>query len=213
MKQPLKGANKALKDANQTIKTAYNKTRHRWYLLLETPDDNKPGRLLNAAIMLLIILNLVALTLETMPEVNEQYFWLFKSFELFAVLFFTGEYVMRVWVSPEQPDIPDNWRGRLRYMLSAMALVDLIAIAPFWLGILFGYFGMDFAIARSLRLLRIFRLLKLSRHMGALKRMGVVFKEKQEALTISLVAVLFMLYICSAVMYAVEHTAQAGGVQ
>ncbi len=199
---------KQIKQTGESIQKAYNKTRDRWYELLENPNDTRPGRWLNAAIMLLIMLNLVALTLETIPSVNEKYFWAFKGFELFAVLFFTGEYVMRVWVAPEDPKYDDDWKGRLRYMITPLALVDLIAIAPFWLGILFGYFGMDFAIARSLRLLRIFRLLKLSRHLGAMRKMGLVFQQKREALTISLIAVVFMLYICSAVMYAVEHKAQ-----
>ncbi|MFW5658793.1 MAG: ion transporter [Bacteroidota bacterium] len=199
---------KQIKQTGKTIQSAYNQTRYRWYQLLENPKDRWPGRWLNGLIMLLIVLNLIALTLETVPALNERYYWVFKGFELFAVLFFTVEYVMRVWVAPEDSKYDDHWKDRLRYMITPLALIDLIAIAPFWLGILFGYFGMDFAIARSLRLLRIFRLLKLTRHLGAMRQMGQVFYQKREALTISFVAVVFMLYICSAVMYALEHKAQ-----
>ncbi|MDQ3100321.1 MAG: ion transporter, partial [Bacteroidota bacterium] len=154
-------------------------------------------------IITLIVLNVIAILLESVPSINEDNEHIFRSFDIFSVIVFSIEYVLRVWTVVIEPKFHHPVTGRIRYIFTPMALIDLLAILPFYLPFL----GVDLRLLRILRMFRLFRLFKLARYMNALNMIRHVFKEKREELTISLIFTLFILLMTSAMMYYVENAA------
>lgn len=176
------------------------------YAILETSAGKRRGISLvfNIVLITIITLNAVAIVLHTVPAYNQKYAWLFQDFELFSVVFFTVEYAFRVWVCVENERYQQEFRGRLRYVLSTSAIIDLLAILPFYVSL----FATDLAIVRILRLFRIFRLFRISKYSHAYRMILAVIRDKKEELVLSLIMIIFMLIIISSVMYYVEHPAQ-----
>ena len=176
------------------------------YSILETSAGNRRGisLLFNIVLITIITLNAIAIVLHTVPAYRQQYDRLFYDFELFSVLFFTVEYGLRVWVCVENDKYQHGFWGRLRYVVSASAIIDLLAILPFYVTL----FTTDLAIIRILRLFRIFRLFRISKYSHAYRMILQVIRDKKEELVLSLTMVVFMLIIISSVMYYVEHPAQ-----
>lgn len=149
-------------------------------------------------------MNAVAIVLHTVPAYNQRYERLFYYFELFSVIFFSVEYLLRLWVCVENERYRHPIWGRLRYIVSTNAIIDLLAIFPFY----FSLFATDLAIVRILRLFRIFRLFRITRYARAVRMIQEVVSDRKEELILSTVFVVFMLIIVSSVMYYVEHPAQ-----
>lgn len=183
-----------------------NHLRRNLYRILETSAGQRRGISLvfNLLLISIITLNAIAIVLHTVPDYNQQYSQLFAQFEVFSVIFFTIEYVLRIWVCVENDRYRHWFWGRLRYVVSAGALIDFLAIFPFY----FTLFATDLATVRILRLFRIFRLFRISRYSHAFRVIQRVIDDKKEELILSLVFVVFMLIIVSSVMYYVEHPAQ-----
>ena len=163
-----------------------------------------PGQKLNVFLIALISLNVVAIFLETVDSIYERYEQAFWYFEVLSVAIFTIEYLARVWSCIDLADIPDfsPIKGRIRYMLSPIALVDLIAILPFYLSL---YMTIDLRFLRVLRLLRLFKLTRYSPALGAL--LDVIQKES-EALLAAFVVLLMMLVISAGGIYFLENDLQ-----
>jgi voltage-gated potassium channel len=96
-------------------------------------------------------------------------------------------------------------QGTCKVYLLYGAIVDFVAIAPFFLPLIF---TVDLRIMRLLRLLRIVRLLKLGRYSKDIQRIGHVFWEKKEELGVTLAFMTMLLVIMSTIMFYVEHVAQ-----
>ncbi|NRA51391.1 MAG: ion transporter [Phaeodactylibacter sp.] len=152
----------------------------------------------------LILLNALALILETVEPVYQQHQEFFYYFELISVIIFSIEYVLRVWSANESPKYSKPFSGNIRYALTPLALIDLLAVLPFYLPLL----GFDFRIARTLRLFRLLRLFKISRYTKALHHISKVFQDKKEELGISLTFTTLLLLLASTLMYFAEHEAQ-----
>lgn len=180
--------------------------RRTLYRILETSAGKRRGISLvfNIALITIITLNAIAIVLHTVPAYDRKYNRLFYDFELFSVMFFTVEYVLRVWICVENERYHHWFYGRLRYVLSVSAIIDLLAILPFYVSL----FATDLAIVRILRLFRIFRLFRISKYSHAYRMILTVIQDKKEELVLSLIMVIFMLIIISSVMYYVEHPAQ-----
>lgn len=155
-------------------------------------------------IISLIVLNVIALILETIEPVREKYLEFFQKFELFSVLIFSIEYVLRVWTANLKPGFKTPVWGNLKYTTTPLAIVDLLAILPFYLPFL----GVDLRLFRMFRIFRLFRLFKIARYLTALALINRVIKQKKEELFISLVFTTFLLLITSTLMYYVENNAQ-----
>ncbi len=152
----------------------------------------------------LISLNALALILETVEPIHRQHAAFFYYFELVSVIIFSVEYVLRVWSANAHPAYRKLFTGNLRYALTPLALIDLLAVLPFYLPLL----GFDFRIARTLRLFRLLRLFKISRYTKALQHINKVFQDKREELGISLTFTTLLLLLASTLMYYAEHEAQ-----
>ena len=112
------------------------------------------------SIALLIIASVIAVLIENTPEIYNDYAHWFHWFDVVTVGIFSLEYVLRVATAHLHPDFADKSFPRLRYALSFYALVDLIAIAPFYFA---RFVDVDVEMLRVLRIMRLARMFKLSR--------------------------------------------------
>jgi len=182
----------------------YHKTKKTVHGLLhpEIIGDDNWDKVVNTFIIGLIILNVAAVMLETVPSLHDRYHTFFNYFELFSVIIFTIEYILRVWSSNHDPKYKHSFHGRLRYMVTPAALIDLLAILPFYISVIV---GLDLRMLRMLRLLRFFRLFRLTAYMKAAKLVTNVFKSKFHELLLSLILIMFLVIIASCLVYFAEH--------
>lgn len=178
----------------------------RLYEILQVVSKNDPiGRKINVFIIGLITLNVIAVILETVEGFSSRYQSYFNVFEVISVVIFTIEYFLRIWVCTMNNLYRKPLSGRIRFILSPMVLVDLLAIMPFYLPF---FVNFDLRSIRALRLLRFFRLFKIGRYTDSLKIMGNVIRSKREELVIMLLIVLILLVIASTLMYHLENQVQ-----
>ncbi|MBM3952709.1 MAG: cyclic nucleotide-binding domain-containing protein [Rhodospirillales bacterium] len=179
--------------------------RRRIYHLIEEPLPGKRWvHVVNILIVVLILTNVAAVVFESIPEIEDAYGPQFWAFEVFSVVVFTIEYALRLWVVPENPSYAAlaPVRARWRYALSFHALIDLLAILPFYLG---AVVGIDL---RFLRILRIIRLLKLTRHSHAFEALArVVFLQRRPLLATVVIAGMWLVFAAS-VIHLIEHEMQ-----
>ncbi len=125
--------------------------------------------------------------------------------EQIASVAFTVEYLLRIltadFLYPDERPLA----ARVRYVLSPMAVIDLLAILPFWLPM---FLPCSLLVLRALRLVRLLRILKLNRYFNALQAIGDVLSDKRRELIGSLFFVGLLMLISSLLMYSVEHDAQ-----
>jgi voltage-gated potassium channel len=157
------------------------------------------------SLIVLILLNVLAVVLESVPAYSQEYRYFFKAFEIFSIVIFTLEYLMRLWTCDLDQKFAAPVIGRLRFMIQPMSLIDLLAILPFFLPL---FFVFDLRFLRILRLVRMVRLLKLGRYFEVIQKLGRVFVAKREELIFSLGIVLLILVISSSLMYYVENPVQ-----
>jgi voltage-gated potassium channel len=152
----------------------------------------------------LIIANVVAVILQSMAPLDAAYHWWFHAFEAFSIAVFTVEYALRVWSSVEEERYGHRGPllGRLRYVRSPMALIDLVAIAPFYLSFLV---PVDL---RFLRVFRIFLILKLTRYHGSMLMLGTVLRNEARPIGAALFVLTILLIVVSSLAYLVEGQAQ-----
>lgn len=185
--------------------TAWRSWRREVNDLLEVGGDAHPaGRLVNAFIIVLIILNAIAFAADTVPALAERYAVEFEVFNVFSVIVFTIEYVLRVWSSVEIPMLSrlPRWQARFRFATRPMMIIDLLAFFPWYLHWIY---PMDL---RVLRLFRLFRLLKLVRYSPALQTLGRVIADEYRALLGALLVILVLLLFSATAMYYLEREAQ-----
>jgi voltage-gated potassium channel len=178
--------------------------RHAFYTILEQSNSSSVARVVNLLLMLLIMSNVAAVILATDREIYLELQVFFDNFELISIAVFTMEYLFRAWVCVEDPRYQSAVTGRLKYLVSPMALVDLVAVLPFYLGIIF---NID---ARILRVLRLFRIFKLSRHFSAMSVLLTVIKTELPTLVSAIFIMLVMVVLASAGMFLVERDVQPG---
>lgn len=156
------------------------------------------------AIITLIILSVVETIVETIPTLGISTKKLLDRFEFFVVVVFSFEYLLRLWTCNLDNKYKGSILGRLKYMVSPIAIIDLIAILPFYLPLVY----LDLVAIRTLRLFRLFRIFKVIRYIKALDNIKNTFKNKKEELAISMVFTLFLLIISASLMYYAENDAQ-----
>ncbi len=143
--------------------------------------------------------------LETVKSLEQRYASIFYGFELLSIIVFSVEYLLRLWVAPLNPKYENPITGRLRYMVSPMALIDLVAILPFYLPLAV---TVDLRLLRLLRLFRMFRLFKMTRYVESLRTFHRVFVAKKEERLITALMIFLLLVFASSAMYFVENEAQ-----
>lgn len=155
--------------------------------------DTFGGRLFDYTVQLLIVLSLVSFSIETLPDISDRFRDFLSTFEVFCILIFTGEYLLRFAVAS----------NRRAFVTSFFSIVDLTAILPFYLAS-----GLDLRAIRAFRLLRLFRILKLARYSKAALRFHVAFKLAREELVLFLSLSGILLYLAAVGIYYFENEVQ-----
>ena len=179
--------------------------RARLHAVLELPSEaDRTARWLQLGLLALIVANIAAVVAGTVPQVAEQWGRWLDGFEAVSVGVFTIEYLARVWTCVERAPYRHPLFGRLRYLASPLALIDLLAILPAYLTVV----TVDLRFLRILRALRILRLLKLARYSEAMQILGAVAVRSRRELALSAFLALVLLLIAASLMYYVEREAQ-----
>jgi voltage-gated potassium channel len=155
--------------------------------------ETTAGRFFESTIQVLIVLSIVTFSVDTLPNLDENLREALNNIELISVIVFTIEYVLRI-IAAEH---------KLKFIFSFFGIIDLLAIAPFYLSL-----GLDLRSMRSLRLLRIFRVFKLVRYNKALKRFNRAIGIAREEIVIFLSAAVLLIYLTAVGIYYFEHSAQ-----
>lgn len=167
-------------------------------------DESNWEKLFDYSILTLITLNVVIVIAETF-SLPPQWQAAFDVIETVSILIFTAEYLLRLWTAPLLYPSVGPAMARVRFFFSFMAMIDLLAILPFYLPMVFPF---DLRVLRALRMIRLLRLLKFNRYTNALAVIGQVFKAKASQLISSVLVVGLLMLISSVLMYHIENPVQ-----
>lgn len=202
-----RGADRARLPVYVSAIRSMNLKKRVWEILeVDRPDDER-GRVFDAFdvfILALILLNVIAVILGTVKSFEARFHSALRWFEAISVAVFTIEYIARLWACVSQREYSRPVLGRLRFMSRPIAIIDLIAVLPFYLT----FFTADLRILRALRLFRLFRMAKLGRYSSSLRLFGAVFRNKREELVVTMMVMLMMIIMSASFMYFAENEAQ-----
>lgn len=169
-----------------------NNWRHKLYIIIF--ESHTPGgKAFDLILLVFILLSILTVMLESVRSVFLQYTSLLISLEWFFTIAFTIEYFLRIYSA----------RSRKGYVFSFFGLVDLLSILPTYLSVILT--GSQFLVViRGLRLLRIFRILKLSRFLGEAEVLRNALMNSVAKITVFIGAVLLTIIIVASLMYLIE---------
>lgn len=181
--------------------------RRRLYLILRDASvaDKRLAFVFSWTMTLLVLANVGAVVLESIPALHHQYGEAFAWFDAASIYFFCAEYVLRVWTAAEnaQSRLLSATGRRLRYMLSMHGLIDVVAVLPFFLQSLLP--GLDL---RVLRIIRVLRILKLSHYSSALEDLISAIYAERASFISALYLLALSILLASCLMYYAEHPLQ-----
>lgn len=151
------------------------------------------GKAFDIVLLVLIVLSVLAVMLESVSFIAERYGRTLRIIEWVVTIFFTVEYIARIWVVSKPR----------RYILSWLGLIDLFSILPTYLSLVF-VGTQSIAILRALRLLRVFRILKLVRYVSEARILGRALMTSRHRIVVFFLFVLIMVFILGSIMYLIE---------
>jgi voltage-gated potassium channel len=168
-------------------------------------SDSKLSKAIDAVLLMLISTNVLLVILDSYGTFRTRYLTYITLFETFSVVVFTIEYIIRLICSPYRYSDDYKKINMLRYIISPMAIIDLLAIFPFYLPYVFKF---DFRIFRFLRIFRLLRVLKITRYSKALDLIIRVFKMKKAELLLSTFILMVLIFFAGSLMYFAENSGQ-----
>ncbi len=156
-------------------------------------------------IELLVLLNVLAVILESFDDIDRKYAIEFDLFEGFTVLVFTFEFLCRLWISDIKYPSKYRFQAYKKFLMTPMAWIDLLAIVPFFMPFITNVDLRHIRIVRIVRLLRVFNLTKYSQSLRLIYR--IIIEKKQE-LTATLLLFFSMLIISASLIYWFEKDMQ-----
>ena len=180
-----------------------HRLRHFVYNILQNDEhDTLFSRSVDYFLIFLIMTNVAAVIAESVDQWYYPYQMYFTWFENFSIVVFSIEYLLRLWsVADAKPD-NTTWRQRWNWLKSPSALIDLIAIAPAFLNF---FVSIDL---RFLRILRLFRILKLTRYFASMRILLVVISKEKGSFQAVIFILIIMIVTASSGIYLVENHAQ-----
>ncbi len=176
------------------------------YRIVEKGSHGKRiNRFFDYFIMSLILLSVISIILESIPEINTRYNQLLTGFNLLSIIIFSIEYLMRLYISDLTHPSSSKIKSAFKFIFSTYGLIDLLAILPFYLPMLI---KMDLRFLRALRLTRFLRILKVNRYNDSLMMIWTVIKEKKAELTVTGFITFLILLLASFIMYYIEGEKQ-----
>lgn len=178
--------------------------KKRIFEIIEVAEDNDiPSKIFDIFIICLISLNVLALVISSFSNLPSTLIAILKIFEIVSVIIFTIEYLLRLWTSKFL--YPNSKIPVIKYIFSFMAIIDLLAILPFYIPMII---SADLRFLRILRLFRIIRVFKLNRYSSAMETIAKVLKNEKEKLFYTIFIMAILIVFASSLMYYVENPAQ-----
>ena len=158
-------------------------------------EDNTSvkGRIFDHFIQILILISLISFALETLPNLSPTTIAILRSIEVFSVITFSIEYILRIYVSSNP----------LKYICSFYGIIDFLAIFPFYLRL-----TVDLRMLRAFRVFSVFRALKLIRYNRALRRFSIAIQIIKEELILFFITTSILIFISASGIYFFENEAQ-----
>ena len=177
--------------------------RHFVYNVLQNDEhDTRFSRYVDYFLIFLIMTNVAAVIAESVDQWYYPYQSYFTWFENFSIVVFSIEYLLRLWSVAEAKPDDTTWRQRWDWLKSPSALIDLVAIAPAFLNF---FVSIDL---RFLRILRLFRILKLTRYFASMRILLVVISKEKGSFQAVIFILIIMIVTASSGIYLVENHAQ-----
>ncbi len=151
------------------------------------------GKAFDIGLLIAIVASIVVVMLESVPSIDAKYDGLFKQIEWVLTIAFTLEYLLRIYITDR----------KLHYIFSFYGIIDLLSVLPTYLSLIFTG-GSYLLVIRALRLLRVFRILKLGRFMGEGEQLASAIKASRHKITVFMGAVITLVLILGTLMYLVE---------
>jgi len=181
------------------------KLRKRIYQVVEASDGNDlASTVFDWFIIICIFSNLTVLILDTVKSLNLLYGQFFKLINTVIIVIFSLEYLARLWSCPASEKFSSPWRARISFAFSAMGLIDLLSILPFY----FESLGLNLSFLRILRIFRVFRVAKLGRYSKSMHLVFKVISRKRGELAASISILLVLMVLASCMMYYAENEKQ-----
>ena len=176
--------------------------RKRIHDILEITDrKDKATKIFSVSIMSLIFINVGGIILGTVERFL-CHRTLLRTIEVFPVIVFTVEYIMRLWACTANKKFRNPVMGRIRFAITPLAIIDLIAIFPFYLPMICRH------ELRAVRISRIFRFFKIGRYSTSFKLFTKILRGKREELLMVGSAIFVVLIVSSCLMYIAENESQ-----
>jgi len=182
-----------------------NNLRVATYRLLESETNSSIiAKIITWSLILLIITNVAAVIFASEPNYFDTYKNYFILFEIISLSLFCFEYFLRVWCCVEASEYQGtpNFKARMKYIITPMALIDLIAVLPFVIAM---FFAVDL---RTLRLIRVLRLLKLTHYFKGFNIFVTVIVKESRSISASVMVMMFLVIIAASLMHSIEGIAQ-----
>ena len=169
--------------------------------IMDGSPKHAASRWVELAITIVVLVNCSAVILDSVPEIHAHYKDFFHELEFWSVMFFTTEYIARVWSLGAKYAASEggSWKGRRQYIFSPFGLVDFFATMPYYIQIFFPYLDL-----RILRVLRLLRILKLSKYNTALQDLFQAVYSERKAFG----SAVFLLTIATVVSASLMHFAE-----
>jgi voltage-gated potassium channel len=183
--------------------------RRKWFQCLNEPSASYwPSIFVTALITLVIVLNIIEVILSSMKDytslAGDGLVYISYGF----ALFFTFEYILRVWVAPEaiHERLTSNWQKRWHYMSSPMGIIDLLSSLPLliWMFLPTDQFS-DFRILKLISMIRVF---KLTRYSSSLSMLARVYSENRHTLFAAALVMMILMILSAAGIYVFERSVQ-----
>ncbi len=155
--------------------------------------ESRAGKQFDLILLWLILLSVLVVMLESIPDMNKELLELFHITEWVLTIVFSIEYILRIWVSHKP----------IKYIFSFWGLIDFVSVVPTYLSLfVFGYHYL--LVVRIFRLLRIFRILKLARFSREAQILLASLRTSMYKISIFLMAVLAIVTFLGTIMYVIE---------
>ncbi len=179
----------------------YQRIKRRTYEIMEGEVPDKYSHFVEVFVALLVVANVIGIILESVPEIHDAYLHEFHAFDVFSVVVFSVEFVLRVWSYSEKYIHSGGtaWQGRKEYVFSFYGIIDFVSTVPFYLQLLLP--GADLRVLRMFRLMRIF---KLSRYNSAFEDMVAAVKAEKDSFSSAVFLLFISCLLFSSLIYIIE---------
>jgi len=188
------------------MNTSSTKLRDRIHQVVERAHEgDRASRIFDFTILSLIFINVAAVVLETVPSLFARFGTSFRLLEQFIMIIFSVEYLIRIWAITSASRFKRPVLGRIRYIFTPLAIIDLLSILPFYLPLIF---PIEAGVLRVLRLFRLLRIFKAARYTRATETLVAALRIRRYELVITMMIMFIMLLFASSLLFLIENEVQ-----